>query len=47
MADTMIEAAPSVLVERCNDAGDLLGVVQLDAGVLRRRTSTCRSCTRS
>ena len=27
----MIEAVPSVLVERCNDAGDLLGVVQLDA----------------
>ena len=30
MADTMVETLPSVLVERCNDAGELLGVVQLD-----------------
>jgi len=30
MIDTLVEARPSVLVERCNDAGDLLGVVQLD-----------------
>ena len=30
MVDTMVEALPSVLVERCNDSGDLLGVVQLD-----------------
>ncbi len=30
MTDTLLETRPSVLVERCNDAGDLLGVVQLD-----------------
>ncbi len=30
MADTMVEVLPSVLVERCNDSGELLGVVQLD-----------------
>jgi len=30
MADTMAEVRPSVLVERCNDSGELLGVVQLD-----------------
>ena len=30
MGDTMVEVLPSVLVERCNDSGDLLGVVQLD-----------------
>jgi large subunit ribosomal protein L4 len=30
MIDTTVETRPSVLVERCNDAGDLLGVVQLD-----------------
>jgi len=30
MADTMLESPPSVLAERCNDAGELLGVVQLD-----------------
>jgi len=30
MTATMTESRQSVLVERCNDAGDLLGVVQLD-----------------
>ena len=30
MTDTMADVVPSVLVERCNDAGELLGVVQLD-----------------
>ena len=30
MAGTMLESPPSVLAERCNDAGELLGVVQLD-----------------
>jgi len=30
MTATMTETRQSVLVERCNDAGDLLGVVQLD-----------------
>jgi len=30
MTDTMVETRPSVFVERCNDAGELLGVVQLD-----------------
>ncbi len=30
MADTMVEVLPSVLVERCNDSGELLGIVQLD-----------------
>ncbi len=30
MTDTMVEARPSLLVERCNDSGELLGVVQLD-----------------
>ncbi|MGA2805399.1 MAG: 50S ribosomal protein L4 [Acidimicrobiales bacterium] len=30
MTDTMVESRPSVLVERCNDSGELLGVVQLD-----------------
>jgi len=30
MADTVAEALPTVLVERCNDSGDLLGVIQLD-----------------
>jgi len=46
MGDTMVEVLPSVLVERCNDSGDLLGVVQLDrsTSVL---WSTCLSCTRS
>jgi large subunit ribosomal protein L4 len=29
MTDTLVEA-PSILAERCNDSGDLLGVVQLD-----------------
>ncbi len=30
MADTMAATVPSVLVERCNDSGELLGIVQLD-----------------
>ena len=30
MTDTMVQALPSLLVERCNDAGELIGVVQLD-----------------
>jgi len=30
MTDTMVEARPSLLVERCNDSGELIGVVQLD-----------------
>jgi large subunit ribosomal protein L4 len=30
MTGTMVEARPSVLAERCNDSGELLGVVQLD-----------------
>jgi len=30
MADVMVEAPPSVLVERCSDSGELLGVVRLD-----------------
>ncbi len=30
MADTMVEVVPAMLVERCNDSGELLGVVQLD-----------------
>jgi len=30
MSDTLVEALPAVLAERCNDAGELLGVVQLD-----------------
>ena len=31
MADTLVEAAPPVLVERCNDSGEVLGIVQLDS----------------
>jgi large subunit ribosomal protein L4 len=30
MTDTMVETADWLAVERCNDSGDLLGVVQLD-----------------
>ncbi len=30
MTDTMVEARSWLLVERCNDSGELLGVVQLD-----------------
>ena len=30
MASTMVETLPPVYVERCNDSGELLGVVQLD-----------------
>ena len=30
MASTMVETLPPVLAERCNDSGELLGVVQLD-----------------
>jgi len=30
LADPAVEALQSVLVERCNDSGDLLGIVQLD-----------------
>jgi large subunit ribosomal protein L4 len=30
MTDTMVQTPPSLFVERCNDSGDLLGVVQLD-----------------
>ena len=30
MTDTMVQTPPSLFVERCNDSGELLGVVQLD-----------------
>lgn len=30
MTDTMVQAPPWLFVERCNDSGELLGVVQLD-----------------
>jgi large subunit ribosomal protein L4 len=30
MTDTMVEARPSLFVERCNDSGELIGIVQLD-----------------
>jgi large subunit ribosomal protein L4 len=30
MTDTVVETAPFLFVERCNDSGELLGVVQLD-----------------
>jgi len=31
MTDTVVEAQPSLFVERCTDAGELVGVVRLDA----------------
>ena len=31
MTDTMVETQPHLLVERCNDAGELMGIVQLDS----------------
>jgi large subunit ribosomal protein L4 len=30
MTDTMVETAPHLIVERCNDSGGLMGIVQLD-----------------
>jgi len=30
MTDTMVQAPPFLFVERCNDSGELLGIVQLD-----------------
>ena len=30
MTDTVVEARPSLFVERCNDSGELIGIVQLD-----------------
>ena len=31
MTDTMVETQPHLLVERCNDSGELIGIVQLDS----------------
>jgi len=45
MASTMVETLPPVLAERCNDSGELLGVVQLDPEYFVL-WSTCLSCTR-